>query len=103
LYGRGIGVSPGFTVLDQTDAADFLDPIRGEIGLCTGKRRFPRKDTLGAIYSRTGNAGEKLAAVLRRDFPWCEQEAEAIRSVFRRYVERKRAQNAWGPETRSRA
>ncbi len=93
LYGRGIGVSPDFTVLDQTDAADLLDLIRGEMGLGTGKRRFPRKDTLGAICSRTVNAGEKLATVVRRDFPWCEQEAEAIGSIFRRYVERKRAQN----------
>src|SRR5207248_683661 len=25
--------------------------------------------------------------------PWCEQEAEPIRSIFRQYVDRKRAQN----------
>ena len=93
LYGRAIGVSPDFTVLDQADAADLLDLIRGDMGLGTGARRFPRKDTLGAIYSRTVNAGEKLGAVLRRDFPWCEKEADPIRSIFRQYVERKRAQN----------
>ncbi len=93
LYGRAIGISPDFTVLDQTDAADLLDLIRNDMGLGSGKRRFPRKDTLGAIYSRTVNAGEKLAIVLRGDFPWCEKEVEPIRSIFRAYVERKRAQN----------
>src|SRR5205085_1093678 len=42
---------------------------------------------------RAVNTREKLALVLRRDFPWCEQEAEPIRSIFRQYVDRKRAQN----------
>jgi DNA helicase II / ATP-dependent DNA helicase PcrA len=93
LYGRAIGISPDFTVLDQADAADLLDLIRSEMGLGTGTRRFPRKDTLATIYSRTVNAGEKLRTVLGRDFPWCEEEADPIRTVFRRYVDRKRAQN----------
>jgi DNA helicase II / ATP-dependent DNA helicase PcrA len=93
LGGRAISVSPDFTVLDQADTADLLDLIRSDLGLGAGTRRFPRKDTLGAIYSRTVNAGEKLGAVLRRDFPWCEKEADPIRSIFRQYVERKRAQN----------
>ncbi len=93
LYGRPIGIRPDFTVMDQADTADLMDLIRGEMGLGSGERRFPRKDTLAAMYSRTVNAGQKLAGVVDRWFPWCTEELAGIRSVFRAYVERKRAQN----------
>jgi ATP-dependent DNA helicase UvrD/PcrA len=93
LYGRPLGIRPDFTVLDQADAADLMSLIRSDLGLGGGDRRFPRKETLAAIYSRTVNAGEKLTVVLKRSFPWCVEEADGIRSVFRLYTERKRGQN----------
>ena len=61
-----------------------MDLIRGELGLRPGERRFPRKETLASIYSRTVNAGEPLGEVLERDYPWCRDEADGIREVFRR-------------------
>jgi DNA helicase II / ATP-dependent DNA helicase PcrA len=93
LRGRSVGIRPDFTVLDQSDAADVMDLIRGELGLGQGERRFPRKATLASIYSRTVNAGEKLGGVLERWFPWCSDDAEDIRRVFEAYTVRKRAQN----------
>ncbi|HJP65172.1 MAG TPA: ATP-dependent helicase [Actinomycetota bacterium] len=93
LYGRPLGVRPDFTILDQADAADLMDLIRGDLELGPGERRFPRKDTLAAIYSRTVNARTKLAAVLERSFPWCAEEIDGIRLVFRTYLERKRRHN----------
>jgi ATP-dependent DNA helicase UvrD/PcrA len=91
--GRAVGIRPDFTVLDQSDAADVMDLIRGELGLGQGERRFPRKATLASIYSRTVNAGEKLGGVLGRWFPWCSDEADDVRRVFEAYTLRKRAQN----------
>ncbi|TMK82373.1 MAG: ATP-dependent helicase [Actinobacteria bacterium] len=92
-YGGALGIRPDFTVLDQADAADLMDLIRGEMGLGRGERRFPRKDTLASIYSRTVNAGERLRAVVDRSFPWCVPELDGIRSVFAAYTDRKRSQN----------
>jgi DNA helicase-2/ATP-dependent DNA helicase PcrA len=92
-YGRSVGVRPDFTVMDQADAADLMNLIRGDLRLGEGERRFPRKDTLSAIYSRTVNARSKLTEVLKRDYPWCAEEIDGIRDVFARYVERKRAAN----------
>ncbi|MFN8232429.1 MAG: ATP-dependent helicase [Actinomycetota bacterium] len=93
LAGRPLGLSPDFTVLDQADAADVMDLLRQELGFGQRDRRFPRKDTLAAIYSRTVNAGEKLGEVLGRHYPWCREEADPIRDVFRAYTERKRVQH----------
>jgi DNA helicase-2/ATP-dependent DNA helicase PcrA len=93
LHGRALGLSPDFTVLDQADGADVMDLLRDELGYSARERRFPRKDTLAAIYSRTVNAGERLADVLKREYPWCLDEAEGIREIFRAYTERKRQQH----------
>jgi DNA helicase-2/ATP-dependent DNA helicase PcrA len=95
LYGRPLGLSPDFTVLDQADMADLMDLIRGERHATGQKheRRFPKKDTLVAIYSRMVNAGEGLSSVLERALPWCTEEAEGIRAIFAEYTRRKRAQN----------
>jgi DNA helicase-2/ATP-dependent DNA helicase PcrA len=93
LYGRPIGVRPDFTVLDKADAADLMNLIRGELDLGTRRRRFPKKDTLAAIYSRTVNAGEKLPAVVQTHFPWCTDEVDGIRRIFDAFVKRKRRQN----------
>ncbi len=95
IYGRALGLSPDFTVLDQADMADLMDLIRGEQHPSSDKkeRRFPRKDTLVAIYSRMVNAGEPLSSVLERAFPWCRDDVEGIRAIFAEYTRRKRAQH----------
>ncbi len=92
LYARPLGLSPDFTVLDQSDGADLMNLIRGDLGLAARERRFPRKETLASIYSRTVNAGVPLEGVLRQAFPWCAEEADGIRLIFREYTSRKRAQ-----------
>jgi len=99
LYGRPLDLAPDFTVLDQADMADLMDLIRGEHGEQHAardkheQRRFPRKDTLVAIYSRMVNAGQGLSAVLEDGFPWCTDDADGIRAIFAEYTLRKRAQN----------
>ena len=90
LHGRALGLRPDFTVMDRTDSADLMDLIRGDLGLGTTERRFPRKDTLADIYSRTVNAQTKLREVLETEFPWCAEELEGIRQIFEAYTDRKR-------------
>ncbi|HEV8420204.1 MAG TPA: ATP-dependent helicase [Actinomycetota bacterium] len=93
MHGRSIGVRPDFTVMDQADAADVMNLIRDDLGLAKRERRFPRKDTLAAIYSRTVNTGVRLPEAVDSWFPWCRDDVGEIRSIFRSYVVRKREQN----------
>lgn len=90
-YAANVGLSPGFTVLDRSDAADLLDLARHDLGLSRQARRFPRKDTCLDIYSRTVNAQAPLDEVLERWFPWCAEWQDEMRRLFRRYVELKQA------------
>src|SRR5205085_2923348 len=93
LHGLAIGLRPDFTIMDRSDAADLLNLIRSDLGVAQGERRFPKKETLATIYSRSVNARVKLQEVLEADFPWCRGDVEAIRSIFRAYTERKRRAN----------
>jgi DNA helicase-2/ATP-dependent DNA helicase PcrA len=92
-YGRAVGLSPDFTIMDQGDAADLMNLIRSELGWAKGNRRFPRKETLIRIYSHTVNAQKPLEEVLKRDFPWCGDDREGIADIFDGYTGRKRDQN----------
>ncbi len=89
LHGKLAGLSPDFTVMDQADAEDLIDVIRHELDLHQKGKRFPRKQTCLAIYSRRVNGEESLEEVVDRFFPWCADWKDQLKLLFRRYVERK--------------
>ena len=93
MHGAAVGLRPGFTVLDQGDNADLLGLVRHDLALGEQGRRFPKKDTLAAIYTRVVNAQEPLVDVVERSYPWCRDDLAGIRAVFTGYVERKRSRN----------
>ena len=88
-FAHNLGLDPGFSVLDRGDAADLMDVVRHELGLSGKSRRFPKKDTCLAVYSRCVNAQESLQVTLQQTFPWCSDWEDELRSLFRHYVERK--------------
>ncbi|NVB77413.1 MAG: ATP-dependent helicase [Kofleriaceae bacterium] len=89
MHALALGLDPQFTVMDRGDAADLLDLVRVDRGLAKGERRFPKKDTCLAIYSRTVNARVPLDSVLGESYPWCREHAGALRQLFGAYVEEK--------------
>ena len=93
LHGQGIGLAPDFTVIDRGDAEDLMNVVRAELGLARTDRRFPRKSTCLAIYSRAVNADEELPALVERAYPYCRPWIEELKSLFRAYVDRKSEQN----------
>ena len=88
-FARNLGLDPGFSVLDRGDAADMLDVVRHELKLSRTSRRFPKKDTCLAIYSRCVNAQKPLADIIEQTFPWCADWSKELSELFRRYVDRK--------------
>ncbi len=93
-FAQNLGLDPGFSVLDRGDAADLMDVVRHELGLSRKSRRFPKKDTCLAIYSRCVNAQESLQDTLRHAYPWCVDWEDELRLLFRHYVERKQEAQA---------
>lgn len=91
-YASSLGLDPAFSVIDRSDAADLLDVLRQELGLARKEKRFPRKDTCLSIYSHRVNTRGSLPHTLKECFPWCEEWAEDLTRLFRKYVETKQAQ-----------
>lgn len=88
-YSRNVGLDASFSVLDRGDAADLMDLIRHQLQLSQKSRRFPKKDTCLAIYSRCVNTQQSLRDSLDDTFPWCADWEEDLRQLFRAYVEHK--------------
>ena len=93
-YAVTLDLDPGFSVLDRGDAADLMDVVRHELGLSKKARRFPKKDTCLAIYSRAVNTRQPLADVLSTTFPWCADWETELKELFRAYVESKQGNQA---------
>jgi hypothetical protein len=79
--------------MDQGDAADLLNLIRTDLGLHKSEKRFPKKGTLLAIYSRCVNTGQSLEKTLNERFPWCSAPKADIKRIFEAYTERKAERN----------
>ncbi|MDH3500000.1 MAG: ATP-dependent helicase, partial [Acidimicrobiia bacterium] len=92
-HADAVRLHDGFTVLDQGDAESLFGIIRADLDLATTAIRFPRKETINAIYSRVVNAQTKLSETLDERFPWCREHAEGLKLIFQEYTTRKRAQN----------
>jgi DNA helicase-2/ATP-dependent DNA helicase PcrA len=92
VHGAALGLGAGFSVLDRGDAAELMGLVRSEVATNLHDRRFPRKDTLLAIYSRVANTQRPLREVLDRAFPWCAADPDMIAMLFSAYADRKRAQ-----------
>lgn len=88
-FAHNLGLDPGFSVLDRGDSADMMDVVRHELKLTRTSRRFPKKDTCLAIYSRCVNTGKPLAEVLDETYPWCSDWSDELAQLFRNYVLRK--------------
>ncbi len=86
-----LGLPEGFSVLDPADASDVMDVVRDETlkGL-TANRRMPRKSTLLDIYSRAVDTGTPVGDVVAAIAPWASDQVEAIGSVCKAYIARKR-------------
>ncbi len=91
-FGKMIDLQPEFSILDRGDAEDLMATLRTELGLGDTGRRFPRKGTCVAIYSRMVNTQASLQQILETAYPWCAEDAEGLAKLFAAYVDRKEAQ-----------
>jgi DNA helicase-2/ATP-dependent DNA helicase PcrA len=92
-FAKHLGLAPNFTVLDRSDAADFMDVIRHELGFSAKDKRFPRKDTCLAIYSYRVNTRLSLKQTIEEQFPWVSEWEQDLTRLYREYVARKQKNN----------
>jgi DNA helicase-2/ATP-dependent DNA helicase PcrA len=91
-YRAALGLDAGFSVLDPGDVRDLIGLVRAPIAAGV-RHRFPRTETVTAIYSRVVSSQVPLEDTVLRVFPWCADDTEGLRAIFSAYTERKRAQH----------
>ena len=89
-FGGSAGLPPNFTVLDHADSTELMGMVRTEEGFGERAKRFPKAQTVAAIYSRVVNSQAKLAAVLEVDYPWCADDGDDLKTIFAAYTAAKR-------------
>ena len=92
-FGQHAGIADGFTILDQGDAEDLMQLARAALGFGARERRFMKKETLQALYSRHINTDNTVEDLLRDGYPQYVDDLADIGRVFAEYVERKQARN----------
>ena len=92
-YGRKIDLSPAFTIMDRPDSEDVIQLLRAEMGLNTKERRFPRKQTVGEIYSMALNKQWTIPELIERDYPHLNDSLEDLLRLYERYVDYKKGKS----------
>jgi len=93
ISGRHIGLSPSFTIMDRTDSEDVIQLIRAEMGLNAKDKRFPRKQTVGEIFSISLNKQIGLADLLELEYPHLIEVNFELSELFKRYIDYKRGKS----------
>jgi len=84
-YAPLIHFEPSFTILDQGDAEDVVNLLRTTMKFDTHERRFPRKQTLFDIFSKSVNMQQTITHILKEEYPHFEEYREEITALHRAY------------------
>jgi DNA helicase II / ATP-dependent DNA helicase PcrA len=89
-YGRAIGLEPGFTILDRSDAEDLIALIRSQLGLNEKDKRFPRKGTVAEMFSKSENTLRSLDDIIIDEFSHFADHIDALGQLQTGYRAAKR-------------
>ena len=89
-YGTAIGLDSSFTILDQGDSEDVVNLIRTQMRLDTKERRFPRKQTLVDVFSKSVNMVRAIPDVLKEDYPHYQDLVDDVVHVHNGYCQYKK-------------
>ena len=85
-YGQLGNISSEFTVIDQADSLEIISNIRTEMDLAERGRRFPRRDTIAAMLSKTVNKQVDLENVLQDEYPHFMHEVGPLNKIAEKYA-----------------
>lgn len=89
-YGRAIGVSPQFSIMDRGDAEDLISLIRGQLGVAEKEKRFPRKGTIAEMFSKAENTLQPLDEIVLNEFSHLAEFLDDLHKLKRGYDAQKR-------------
>lgn len=89
-YGKHIGLSNNFTILDQSDAEDVINLVRAELELDKKERKFPKKGLLMELFSTSVNKNKSISHLVLENYPGLESDIPDILRCHEAYTKFKR-------------
>jgi len=92
-YAELLNYDRSFTILDQGDSQDVLNLIRTRLKFDAKGKRFPRKDTLYDLHSRSVNTLSSIESLLAADYPHYLELLPDLLTIEKEYASYKAANN----------
>ncbi len=93
MYGRHIGLSEDFGILDGEDSRDLVKTCVKALEVRTLEGRFPKPGVVQSILSFAVNAKKSVADVVTRNYPYLSQFIREFERIQTLYEEKKRKTN----------
>ncbi len=84
-YARQIGLPQNFTIFDESDMLSAINRIRSDKGLNKLEKKFPRKDTISSIISKSINKCADVEAVVYEEYPQFIEWTDVIKEIEQDY------------------
>jgi DNA helicase-2/ATP-dependent DNA helicase PcrA len=91
-YAEAIGYTPAFTIIDRGETEDLVDLLR-ERFIKNSKTRFPRKDEIVNILSKSVNNRRSLEDILSDEYPKYLNDLTKIQEISAEFTAYKKAKN----------
>jgi len=92
-FAREIGRERSFTILDRGDSEDVIQLLRTGMGLDRKDRRFPKKQTIGDLFSAAVNKTAPLAMIVEAEYQHLAEHLEDLERLRVRYEAYKTEKN----------
>lgn len=90
-YAQAIGLSPDFSIADDSDSMDIIGHIRSNSGYEDKEQKFPDKKILYKIFSKSSNCCMTIEDVINSSFKRYSERIGEIENLFCEYSKYKMA------------
>ena len=93
FHAKLAGFNSNYTILDRADSKEVVSACIAETNIDVKATRFPKADTLLAIFGLVVNTGRKLVDVMAFNYAQFEELTDSIEHIFNLYQARKKKNN----------
>jgi len=92
-YGKILGFTNTFSILDESDAIDAVGKCSGDINISEHDKKFLKKNTIRNIISMSINKHSSVEEIVEKEYPHLVEYSEYIKNVKSKYVKYKIEKN----------
>jgi len=88
-YAGKIGLSNSFNIMDQSDSTELVGKVVNQLDLYDLRQRFPKKETVQSIISKSVNKQVSVKHVIEREYSQFNELIGEMEKVKARYTQEK--------------